>query len=48
MKANPKNDTTDTVWSEEDRSALQRAESKEGIIFTLAKVGYLSSIIEIY
>ena len=46
MKANPNNDTTNTVWSEEDnRSALRKAKSKEGIIYTLAKVRYLETIV---
>jgi hypothetical protein len=39
MKANPNNDTTYSVWSEEaDGSALQKAKSEQGIIYTLAKV----------
>jgi hypothetical protein len=44
MKANPKNDTTHTVWSEEDHGfALRRAGSEEGIIYTLAKVSLINS-----
>jgi hypothetical protein len=44
MKANPNNDTTNTVWSEEDnRSALRKAKSEKGIIYTLAKVSHLNT-----
>jgi hypothetical protein len=47
MKANPNNDTTDTVWSEEEnKSALEKARSEKGIIYTLAKVSYLDSILK--
>jgi hypothetical protein len=38
MKANPKNDKTATVWSEENGSILQQAKLQKGIIYTLTKV----------
>jgi len=38
MKANPKNDKTATVWSEENGGILQQAKLQKGIIYTLAKV----------
>lgn len=38
MKADPKNDKTATVWSEENGSLLQQAKRQKGIIYTLAKV----------
>jgi hypothetical protein len=38
MKADPKNDTTATTWSEETGSVLLKAKRQKGIIYTLAKV----------
>jgi hypothetical protein len=47
MKANPNNDTADTIWSEEEnKSALQKAKSEKGIIYTLAKVSYSISLLK--
>src|ERR1700712_326274 len=41
MKADPKNDTTATNWSEDDdESTLRIARRQRGIIYTLAKVRY--------
>ena len=47
MKANLNNNTADTIWSEEEnKSALQKAKSKKGIIYTLAKVSYSKSLLK--
>ena len=38
MKANPKNNKTATVWSEENGGILQQAKLQKGIIYTLTKI----------
>lgn len=49
MKANPNNDTTHTVWSEEDDGlALRKAKSEQGIIYTLAKVCLFTIVKDLY
>lgn len=41
VKADPKNDTTDKVWSNTQAQSLRGSQSKRGIVYTLAKVRFM-------
>ena len=44
IKANPKNDNADRVWSESQIENLRNSRRKQGIIYTLAKVSIKLSL----